>query len=250
VHAPHTSRHIPQDVRHELLVDDEELRTELDRMTDLGVANVLDGLSTGVDGTESAVVTAMFSRLVFDPERFPDGDEMEAVGMGVVYTQCADGAPLRDALPAERLSWYRAQHHAYTNSFEQVATLAVERFGSVVIVDLHSYPQDALGYEDATRRRPQVCVGTDPEHTPEWLRTLAEDVLGDRFDTGLNTPFSGAYVPGELYGTDRRVFSVMLEFRRDVLADPRGLEQAIEAVREIVRRAGEIVRTRAEATRG
>ncbi len=42
----------------------------------------------------------------------------------------------------------------------------------------------------------------------------------------------------------------MLEFRRDVMPDPRELQQAIEAVREIIRRAGEIVRTRAEATHG
>jgi N-formylglutamate deformylase len=216
IHAPHTSLHVPTSVRTELLLDDEGLYSELAAMTDFGVAEVLDRLSSE---KRPEIVVATMSRLVFDPERFPVGDEMEAVGMGFVYTRRADGTPLRSELVPERLEWYRSQHRAYTESLERVVDGTLERFGAAMIIDLHSYPKEPLGYEDSTRHRPQVCVGTDAFHTPDWLQALAVEVFGGSLEVVVDTPFSGAYVPGRFYKSDQRVASVMLEVRRDVLAE-------------------------------
>ncbi len=230
IHAPHTSLHIPASVRAELLLDDEELRGELEAMTDAGVSGVIDHLSGSPAEVRPAIVAAAMSRLVFDPERFPNGDEMEAVGMGLVYTRRSDGAPLRSELTPERLEWYRAQHRAYTASLERVVDSALDRFGAAVIIDLHSYARDPLGYEDSTRPRPEVCIGTDSFHTPPWLLAATELALAAHFETAVNTPFVGAYVPGRIYRQESRVHSVMIEFRRDMLENSDGLCAATEAI--------------------
>ncbi len=230
VHAPHTSLHIPASVRAELLLDDEGIRNELATMTDAGVAEVLDYLNALPAEVRPAIVAALMSRLVFDPERFPAGDEMEAVGMGLVYTHRADGTLLRSEITPERLEWYRAQHRAYTESLERVVDSTLERFDTAVIIDLHSYPRDPLGYEDSTRPRPEVCIGTDAFHTPQWLLDATEAALTARFETAVNTPFAGAYVPGRFYRRDPRVHSVMLEFRRDTLENSEGLDAAVKAI--------------------
>ncbi len=249
VHAPHTSLYIPASVRAELLLDDEGLRDELAAMTDAGVAEVLDHLDDLPAEARPAIVAATMSRLVFDPERFPAGDEMEAVGMGLVYTRRADGTPLRRELTPERLAWYRAQHRAYTESLERVVDAALERFGTAVILDLHSYPKDPLGYEDPSLPRPEVCVGTDAFHTPAWLLEEAESTLSDRFEAAVDSPFAGAYVPGRFYRTDPRVHSVMLEFRRDVLKHPGNLTAAVDSIRDVVRAALEHATSRSEVRR-
>jgi N-formylglutamate deformylase len=237
VHAPHTSIHIPASVRAELLLDDEGLRNELAAMTDAGVAEIVGHINGFPAEVRPAIVAATMSRLVFDPERFTTGDEMEAVGMGLVYTRRADGTPLRSELTPERLAWYQAQHRAYAESLERVVDAALERFGTAVILDLHSYPKDHLGYEDPSRPRPEVCVGTDSFHTPAWLLEEAESALSDRFEASVNSPFAGAYVPGRFYRTDPRVHSVMLEFRRDALENPVHLTDAVDSIRGVVRAA-------------
>ena len=249
VHAPHTSLHIPAYVRAELLLDDEGLRDELAAMTDAGVAEVLDHLDDLPAEVRPAIVAATMSRLVFDPERFPDGDTMEAVGMGLVYTRRADGTPLRSNLTSERVAWYRAQHQAYTESLERVVDAAIERFGTAVILDLHSYPKDPLGYEDPSRPRPEVCIGTDSSHTPTWLLETAESTLSDRFEVSVDSPFAGAYVPGRFYRTGPMVHSVMLEFRRDVLENPVNLTAAVDSIQGVVRAALEHTTSRSEDRR-
>ena len=87
------------------------------------------------------------SRLVVDPERFPDEREvMNSVGMGAVYTRTSTGASLR-AKP-------RAPSRAIATLFEPyghaLADLVDDRLaatGRAVIFDLHSFPKEPLPYE-------------------------------------------------------------------------------------------------------
>lgn len=233
IHAPHTSRHIPDAVRRELLLGDTELTVELDAVTDAGVLAVVEALT----GPLPTIALATMSRLVFDPERFPVDDPMEQVGMGLVYMKRADGAALRSLLTPERLDWYRAQHRSYTVAIERLVKETIDLFAAAVILDLHSYPRDPLGYENPSRDRPEVCIGTDPFHTPAWLESLAVESLSARFEVGVNTPFAGSYVPGCLYQSEPRVSSLMVEVRRDVLLTAGGLESVVAAVSRIVTEA-------------
>lgn len=214
VHAPHTSRHVPSAVRRELLLDNAGLRAELAAVTDAGVLQVLECLTYPYP----TIVTAAMSRLVFDPERFPVGDPMENAGLGIVYRKRSDGGVLRRELSEGRMDWYLAQYRAYTESMERVVGRALEQFGVAIILDLHSYPREPHAHEDPDAPRPEVCIGTDEQHTPAWLRDAAVAAFEGAFTVEMNTPFSGAYVPGRFHGSSEPVLSVMIEVRRDVLA--------------------------------
>jgi N-formylglutamate amidohydrolase len=156
-----------------------------------------------------------------DPERFldPAAEMMESRGMGAVYTRTSDGVPLRQADAARRDALLARWFHPYTDALDATLADLIARHGRAVIVDLHSYPSARMPHELGEDQRPEVCVGTDDAHTPEWLADRVERACADAgFGTARNSPFSGAYVPRQHLGaTD--VASVMLEIRRDQYLD-------------------------------
>jgi N-formylglutamate deformylase len=218
-HVPHAAVAIPRDVRAGILLDDVALAAELLRMTDAHT----DRLFGWVQDLGGTLLVNRVSRLVVDPERFPDdaAEPMAAVGQGAVYTRTSWGAPLRAEDAAERTrlltGWYAPYHAALTN----LVRAAVETHGACLILDGHSFASVPLPSEpDQAIGRPDVCLGTDAFHTP---RTLV-DALRRRFEAAgfrvaVDRPFSGALVPGAWYGTDARVTSVMLEVRRGTYMD-------------------------------
>lgn len=220
LHVPHAARAVPADVRAALLLDDEALELELDRMTDTGT-ELLAGRAAA-----SAVLTPWcwvnpWSRLVVDPERFcDDREEMRAVGMGAVYTRTSDQRPLRADDLGQETRLLDRYFSPYAHGLADLVDGRLAACGAAVLVDVHSYPRDALPYERyGDGPRPEVCLGTDPDHTPTWLLAAAREVFGRRYDVGLDSPFSGTYTPTRHHGLDRRVASVMVEVRRDVYLD-------------------------------
>ena len=168
IHLPHASREIPTDLRPTLLLDEAALERELDRMTD----HYTDELFS-VTGLPVATVRFPVSRFVVDPERFEDdADEpMAQRGQGVIYTLTSDGQPLRHPpTPDERealLERFYRPHHA---QLAQRVGEALAVFGRALVVDGHSFPDRPLPMEfDQRPDRPDICLGTDPAHTPEHL---------------------------------------------------------------------------------
>src|SRR5881409_4055559 len=97
LHVPHSSRRIPTPVRDDILLDDAALERELDHITDAHTAELAEVVAADAAVTPWRFVNRL-SRLVIDPERFPDErEEMLAVGMGAVYTRTTDRTPLRPA---------------------------------------------------------------------------------------------------------------------------------------------------------
>jgi len=225
IHVPHASRVIPAEIRADLIPTDVELAAELDESTDTATDEIAAAALRHSRLRPTAVVNTL-SRLVIDPERFTDaGEPANAFGRGAVYTRTCAGGPLR-AEPYPRTA---ELIDAYFRPYADAVTAAVDdrlrTCGRAVIIDLHSYPATASGFEDPIAARPALCIGTDRVHTPPWL---SEAVCGafaslpeiDRI--GENTPYAGSYVPLRHYGRDERVNSVMIELRRDVyLTDPR-----------------------------
>lgn len=216
IHVPHSSARIPADVRADLTVDDETLTREIATMTDWLTAPLALAAIQSQPEPPSLWINP-WSRLVIDPERFPDDrEEMAKVGMGAVYSRLHDGDVLRRPDPARDERLLARYFHPYA------AGLADAAAGETVIIDVHSYPTRALSYELAAhgdRPRPPLCIGTDPFHTPGWLidtvrESWQRNVGGE---VGVDQPFAGTYVPLDRYRTDPRLRSVMVEIRRDQL---------------------------------
>jgi N-formylglutamate deformylase len=208
LHVPHAGTQVPEWTRPHLLLDDAALAAEIAALTD----HRTDELALAAAALATVrpwVIVNPVSRFVVDVERFPDErEEMATVGMGAVYTHGTRGQPIRaaDAAHADALlaAYFRPWGCA-------VARLVDE--GVAVLLDVHSYPTQPLPYElSRGRPRPQVCLGTDRTHTPSWMVEAAREAFGG-FEVGLDSPFSGAYVPAE-----RTVSAIMIEIRRDVHA--------------------------------
>ncbi|MEU6574790.1 N-formylglutamate amidohydrolase [Streptomyces sp. NPDC046805] len=223
LHVPHSAREIPSDVREGIVLDDAALTRELDHITDAHTEEMARRAGRLAGLTPWRFVNRL-SRLVVDPERFPDErEEMRAVGMGAVYTRTTHRAALRpdDTDPEPLLDRY---FRPYARAMTEAVRERLAATGRAVVIDVHSYPTEPLPYElHGDGPRPPICLGTDAFHTPPELTELARVSFAGCGETGLDSPFGGAYVPLEFHGTEPRVAALMVEIRRDLyMAEPGG----------------------------
>ncbi len=219
LHIPHSSTCIPREERGDIHLSDGALKVELLRMTDW----YTDELFKLSDNIAISVVFPV-SRLVVDPERFEDDAQETSSkwGMGVIYTKTSQGHRLRDTpTPQERrrfLASYYRPHHA------QLAVCvknSLKRHNKALVVDCHSFPSMPQPYEENQNAiRPDICIGTDDFHTPNWiLKQLLEAFEAEGFICAINSPFCGALVPLDYYQIDKSVSSVMIEVNRGLYLD-------------------------------
>ncbi|MET9448704.1 N-formylglutamate amidohydrolase [Streptomyces cinerochromogenes] len=223
LHVPHSARAIPDDVRTGIVLDDAALERELDHITDTHTAEIAER-AAALAGVRPWRFVNRLSRLVVDPERFPDErEEMTAAGMGAVYTRTTHRAELRpaDTDPEPLLARY---FRPYAAAMTRAVADRLAATGRAVIIDVHSYPAEPLPYElHGSGPRPPVCLGTDTFHTPPDLTESARKAFAACGGTGLDSPFAGTYVPLDFYGTDARVGALMVEIRRDTyMTEPGG----------------------------
>jgi N-formylglutamate amidohydrolase len=223
LHVPHSARAVPVDARADILLDDPALERELDHIVDAHTAEIADAAAVEARRLPWRFVNRL-SRLVVDPERFPDErEEMLAVGMGAVYTRTTHREALRreDTDPEPLLARY---FRPYARAMTEAVADRLAGCGRAVVIDVHSYPSEPLPYElHGQGPRPPVCLGTDSFHTPPELLGAARKAFGEVGEVGLDSPFSGAYVPLEFHGRDPRVSALMVEIRRDTyMAEPGG----------------------------
>ncbi|MEV0693003.1 N-formylglutamate amidohydrolase [Streptomyces sp. NPDC050388] len=223
LHVPHSAREIPAAVRSGIVLGDAELERELDHITDAHTAAIA-GAAAEAAGTTPWRFVNRLSRLVVDPERFPDErEEMLAVGMGAVYTRTTHKDVLRpdDFDPEPLIERY---FRPYARAMTEAVADRLAATGRAVIIDVHSYPASPLPYElHGAGPRPAVCLGTDRFHTPPALLDAARDAFAPCGETGLNSPFAGTYVPLEFHEKRAEVTALMVEIRRDTyMTEPGG----------------------------
>ncbi|MGW2564516.1 N-formylglutamate amidohydrolase [Streptomyces sp. NPDC001514] len=223
LHVPHSARAVPEAVRSGITLDDRALERELDHITDAHTAELAAAAAEAAPLTPWRFVNGL-SRLVVDPERFPDErEEMLAVGMGAVYTRTTHREQLRpaDVDPQPLIDRY---FRPYAAAMTSAVAGRLAATGRAVVIDVHSYPTEPLPYElHGEGPRPPICLGTDSFHTPAWLLARAESAFGNFGGTGVDSPFAGTYVPLDHYGKDDRVSALMIEIRRDVyMREPGG----------------------------
>ena len=220
VHVPHCATAIPPRYRNELVIDGDELARELLLMTD----HYTDELAMSAVAMGGVVFRNRVSRLVMDPERCADdGDEeMAERGMGAVYLSRHDLSRLRAPgySPEQRARVMAELYEPYHRALEDLVSRNLADFDTCFIVDCHSFPSVALPYEDPQKPRPGLCIGVDEPHVDEEV-VRGWQAAAERagVSTGINTPFPGSFVPARYFGTDRRVWSMMIEVRRDLYMD-------------------------------
>ncbi|WP_427924110.1 N-formylglutamate amidohydrolase [Streptomyces sp. cg40] len=232
LHVPHSAREIPDEVRADIVLDDQALARELDHITDSHTARIAEEAARACAFRPWRFVNRL-SRLVVDPERFPDErEEMLAVGMGAVYTRTTHRAELRPAEhdPEPLIDRY---FRPYARAMAEAVADRLAATGRAVVVDLHSYPTAPLPYElHGTGPRPPVCLGTDAFHTPPTLLAAAREAFAGCGGIGVNSPFIGTYVPLEFYGKEPAVGALMVELRRDTyMTEPGGQPDGLSVAR-------------------
>lgn len=242
IHVPHSSRTIPEEVRRDLLLSEAELELELDLITDSKTDELAYSALAKVSGeipTPTLFVNQL-SRFVIDPERFPDEREvMNEVGMGAVYRKTSSGAQLRLEEFDER-QLLKRYFDPYAEALGAAVASILDRAGKAVIIDLHSYR--ASQHPNAInhgQRRPAICIGTDPFHTPSWLVEIFREEFGEIGDWFENQPYAGTYVPLTFYGKEPRVASIMMETRADTFLDEtlqkhQGFERVSRALAKVL----------------
>eukprot|EP00300_Choanocystis_sp_HF-7_P040242 c6702_g1_i1.p1 GENE.c6702_g1_i1~~c6702_g1_i1.p1 ORF type:complete len:264 (+),score=24.51 c6702_g1_i1:70-861(+) len=220
LHIPHASVLVPADCRSEFSLSDDELASELLRLTDWYTDELYS------TGARQRVVQAPVSRLVVDVERFAD-DSLETaarVGMGATYVAGCDGRSIRTLSSAQRQGLLDRFYYPHHEALTAAAAALIESYGRCLILDCHSFPTEPLPTQVVeSGTPPQVCIGTDPVHTTAATAAAIVRFFSERgYDVALNTPFAGTLVPSAFYAVgDRRAQSVMIELRRDLYMDER-----------------------------
>jgi len=254
LHVPHASTHIDGSVRARIRLTDTALAIELALLTDAHT-DVIAERAAGSARVEPCRFVNLQSRLVVDPERFPDErEELLARGMGAVYTRTAHGQRLRDDDPSHIEALLATYYRPYAAAMTSTVDDRLAATGRAVVIDVHSYPSRALPYElhadrpagsaspglmstgsAATGAGKEGDAAQAPrpargERAPMALLRPAVCLGTDPFHTppelvaaataafgevALDTPFAGCYVPPEFHHRDRRVTALMIEIRRD-----------------------------------
>ena len=95
---PHSSIYIPPLMKRSFVLNDDDLKNELLKMTD----RYIDELFSCVHDIGGVSVIYNYSRLVVDPERFEDDEKevMSSKGMGVIYINDSNGNKIRVNIPS------------------------------------------------------------------------------------------------------------------------------------------------------
>ena len=234
LHVPHSSREIPSIVRDGILLDEQALKAELDEMTD-SHTDQLAFQGRGLARVTPWIFINRLSRLVIDPERFPDDREiMNSIGMGAVYSKTSSGVALRTENPERDRQLLNEYFHPYAATFTELVESRLTEIRGITIIDVHSYRiKEHINGVNKGQRRPPICLGTDPFHTPQWLVESAISSFTPAGQVVLNEPYAGTYVPMEFYEKVHEVKSVMMENREDTIAGE-GMERSTRALANLI----------------
>lgn len=227
IHIPHSSTYIPSFES----MDKEKVEAEIQLLTDWGTEKIFDI----VDCTQLVVP---FSRVFCDVERLPDDQEaMFKKGRGFYYTHTDFGERLRNdnaELKQHIFDEYYQPHH---DKLLEICQTKINEHGFCFIIDAHSFSEKPLlSEENQQAERPDICIGTDAFHTPEfWTLQLTNHFEGYGLTVEINHPYSGTIVPLPMYKKEERLYSVMIEInKRCYMQNNKILPEKIEHLSKIM----------------
>ncbi len=138
-----------------------------------------------------------------------------AGGLGSVPRVVGDGQEIyaRKIPSSEALQRIEELYRPYHQALKSLVGRTRVRFGSCVLVDMHSMPSTGLDREGG---RPDIILGDRfGTSSAAWIVDAAEDALRrEGFDVRRNRPYAGGYIT-EHYGQPRSdVHAVQIELNR------------------------------------
>lgn len=217
LHIPHSSHDIPDFLREDILLNDEELQQNLYAFTDWNTGELF------FNREFPCRIISEISRMVCDMERFRDDsrEEMALRGYGAVYTKDAFLRPLRNFDKVKRELILRLYYDPHHKRLENAVSEMLEKYGRCLIIDCHSFSGMPLPYEpEQNADRPEFCIGTVEGHTDSNLIKSAVEVLQEAgHSVALDYPYSGSMIPIRFWG-DSRVQTIMIEVNRTLYQKP------------------------------
>lgn len=212
-HIPHSSHHIPDFLREDILLSDKELQENFCALTDWRTKDLFSHREF------PCRIVSKISRMVCDMERFRNDlqEKMASRGFGAVYTKDAFLRPLRNVDRVKRELILRLYYDPHHKELNDAVSEKIKRSGKCLIVDCHSFSGTPLPYEpDQTPSRPDFCIGTVDGHSSKHLVKTAVNMLQtDGFSVALNYPYAGSMIPLSFWG-DTRVQTLMIEVNRNL----------------------------------
>jgi N-formylglutamate amidohydrolase len=209
--SPHSGRHYPPDLLARAAVSGPALRSSEDAYVDLLLAPApLHGAPLLTTEVPRAYVDFNRDQTELDPSLIPGaprqpGNARIASGLGVIARVVAGGralyrAPLSLAEAELRLQRFWRPYHAALWGLLQ-ATRA--RFGTALLIDVHSMPHEALAPAIGLGRAapPQIVLGDRHGSAcrPEALEAVEALFRAEGLRVARNVPFAGAYT-AQTYG--------------------------------------------------
>lgn len=227
LHIPHASTNIPEEFRKDY-TDLAHAQECADTLADHGTRELADIVTQNITATH---IHFPYSRVFCDVERFDsDQEEMNSVGMGVVYTHSHTGNEIRKVDDPTEIKRYYQKHHERLNS-------ECDTEDEVLFVDVHSFADEALPYElHKDLKRPDVCIGYEEFHlTESRLRILIDTVESYGYTVVVNEPFIGCLIPGDYYLKEHRVQGFMFEMNKRLLPEIQKVGELLTKMIENVR---------------
>ena len=209
LHIPHSSADIP--LMDGYVLPKIELELEIIKLTDWHT----DDLFKNKNDVE---VIAPFSRIFCDVERFSDDSKevMSKFGMGMLYTTLDCGDEMRIVTPKLREKILKEYYNVHHKKLEKEVEKMINDEGDCLIIDCHSFPNIPLERSlDKRGGRPDINLGTDSFHTPQFIVQLSEQFFkGKGFSVGIDYPYTGSIVPTKYYQKNQNVSSLLVEVNR------------------------------------
>jgi N-formylglutamate amidohydrolase len=205
LHIPHSSVNIPDFDFFNL----DLIQENLNEMTDWATDEIFD-----CDGIRKTITP--FSRLFCDVERLDDKDEeMFKIGRGFYYTKDYLGRDLRvEDLTHKNMiyeEFYKKHHSNLKSQVDKVLNL----YNQCYIVDCHSFNDVPIGSLNENPLSPDICLGYDDFHTPNYLLDfISLYLIKNGFSVEYNNPYSGCIIPLEYYKNNNNVMGVMIEVNK------------------------------------
>lgn len=226
LHIPHSSTHLPS--LDGFILDKVEKNISL--LTDHATDKIFD-----VDGVEKIVTP--YSRLFCDVERFEDESEpMFNLGRGFYSTNGYDGSELRELDEGAKVKVYHDYYLKHHERFYKKVKEKLKKHGVAHIIDCHSFNDKPIVPFNYNTKSPDVCIGTDPFHTPKYLLEYTVNYfLNLGYTVEINNPYSGCIIPKPFFKTNNDVKGIMIEInKRLYMENNLILEQEVEHLHKIM----------------